>query len=1642
MNPNNQKSLRQLTVRIVSTDTQEIGTGFILSQSYLGEELYILTAKHCLFGSEFDQTPRLASISLEISVENDKMVKYQLQDGDQILYNEEDEPDVAIIIIRKERIEALMGEVPIIEAVFDRKDILGCTLGGFPREFELKECHTIICSFEMPSTTNKVELSPQNPIKTVMFEENLDSIKGMSGGPVILYHNGEIYFHAIIDEFGGWERFSGNVGVEFNQLLSKNGKTEIQSVQLEFDQDTINCIERLKTSSLEEIERRTNKNKVGEIYLDRSSLLDEAKLLLDESDVLVINGGAGAGKSVFATELLTSQYGRRNVFVLRADELLEGTLTSYLSGKGINKQLTELFDSSVLLAETVIYIDAAEHIVESQKIEALESIFSLAKQNSNVKVLLSIRSRYVDKLTSLLHSFLPENTNYFEIGPISQNEFEVVIERYNWIKTLSENPKINELLRVPFYLNHTIALERVINTSDEINKRSLIIKLWDKIVKSNNPNRQEAFQTLVIERAKAMKPFIKLRFVENASNLILAISELNRDEVVQSKEDDYGDSCYAPSHDIFQDWALIKYVNELRETIPSISDFLIELGNQLMLRRGFRLWLSDKLEQGGDITVYNDFIQAIKDDGVGLRFWDDEIILSILRSESLDEFVASYTPQILEDNAFLFKRIVKLLMIVCHPLNEIKGLDTESTFIDTELENAWTVLLNFLEINFQAINPETEWLLNLFKNWKQRPLVKIKKVVENKTINRLCKLMMINTPKSQKTSSEENLLLDTYIISSFIESKELETFIDSAIEYENNRRNRSTPHLVSEHELVNYFPDILKRLKSGQKSLELCCMYPKLVQDYNFNFWIENEEDTVRDDRYEFGRNSIESEFGLRRETEHKYFPASPYQTPVYNLLRFQPIETIEDICLLFNKSVEQYVKKKSKYRNDNIEMLKIHTPKGEKNVIASSLLWSAFRGTVQVAPFLLQSVLMALEKYLLELSSRSDDKSKRLLEKCLEAIYDKSNNIAPIAVISSVSMAHKNPIQLREFILPLFSVKEFFFWDIQRYTGDFNPLAPMGDSQIIQDERHESNQLQHRREYLEPFLIKLSLTTIMVKDIHEVIDRHYAERSVDNDTWSLMLNRMDVRKFEIIEHPTENQIEFKPKLDQVLKETVKKNEEESREANKLWDVAGWTTTVISKKDLSKSNYKIWQNAFKLISDSNGKAGMLDPKIPVAYIGIKYYLEFLNEQEQQFCVDTIRTNLQQSILKNELSEPFISDDIAIQKEPLLLGGLELLRIDSISKVEINSMIVQLVFGIDFQNGIDVKLFGEISNRLWELNPLLANSIFRAIYWMYETESGKPSGYSIPEDQIETYKLKLEKFFSSILNNEIDQIKIDDLDFEFDVDKLEFLERAYNFIPIEANLQEEQLDFIDSYHDLLQKSTLVNYERHQREPYEWDRSRLNFRIKWGKLILSQPENISTKIYDFTAKNFRELSFLSNNGFLSLIFMDDCLKSIIIEQDNREDSTAFWNIWDHIYSWQKQYFIFFTHKLLLDIEWKDSAMDWKVIDGKAGFFMKVIDEFKNANSGVIIKLVSRIGFKELGMLVIPKVALLLEKKEEIKTIRISDAELWIQRLFSFKREEIINSPETLKQIIFILDQMVNVGSSKAFHIRDVFLSYSKN
>ena len=1150
-----------------------------------------------------------------------------------------------------------------------------------------------------------------------------------------------------------------------------------------------------------------------------------------------------------------------------------------------------------------------------------------------------------------------------------------------------------------------------------------------------------------------MKPFVKATFIQNAVELIAAVSELLADEVVNSDEDDFGDLCYAPSHDIFQDWALIKYVNQLRHELPELSDFLNQLGSELAIRRGFRLWVSDQLELGNFQLINDGFVSASSVDWKEQVYWKDEIILSILKSEHFAQFVDSCKDQILEDKGFLFKRFTRLLLIASQPMKPFEN-DQRDFFIDADLENAWQVIIEFLNENHPVLDITSDWIIAFFKGWNERTVIKIIGNDENSTLNQFC--MSIMTGSSGLVEGDDGydkkVLLDTFIYSSAKENSPLEELIDNAIEFENidrpwrmNRVDVDDP--FGDYVLKEYFEEVLERMKSGLHSIGICYLFPQKVLDYLTDQWLEedSEEESSARSRFGFQRDSKESEFGLNRRTEYKYFPASPYQTPILNLLRFYPTETIKSICKLFNITSEKYRTHKSQYRDDRIVKVKFVFDGEEKELIGSLLLWVIFRGTVQASPYLLQSILMALEKYFLGLVGNRDEVSKQALEHGLSTIYEYSTSVSPIAVVASVCMAHKEPISISKYILPLFQVKEFFYWEISRYTGESGALAPMGDSPLIQDERHESNQLPHRKEYLEGFLIRLSLTTIMFKDIVKILDKHYEERTSDSDNWSLALNRMDVRKYEIVEHHSKNQIEIKPKLDKALEATVKRYEEESSGTQASLAALNWSLSIIDKGDMSNNNYETWRQYFEVVKSDN-KDALFDASAGVAFIGLKYHFESLSHQEVTECAEIIKDKASKTIEINFFGEPQISNSVVFNKEPVLLALPELFKSKVVEEDDLKAIIVYAVFGLDSDNGVDRKIFEKLAESIWAVNPDFATVIFRGLYALKEVQDLRPNiGYATPPEDREAlaseYSEKISEFYEDIINSKIDVIDSSVLA----LDELEFLNDLLYFIPNNIALTQEQLDFFLAYSKLLQESTLKEYGRGEREDHEVVSARYAYEKKLAQILLGQPKDVVESlfygVFDFVFDDEGKINERFNwNLFL---FMDECLKMIIIEQDHKlsDDYEPFWIVWETLFNWQKERIPLFTGKLLLNIEWKDTAIKWNTITGKGDFFIKVVETFNGKPEGYLVNLAARIGFEELGIKLVPKVSQLVSENG-LGNVKLIDAELWMQRLFTVKRVEIINDPTLLRNVIYLLNQMVDHGSSVALHIRDVLISYRKN
>jgi len=797
-------------------------------------------------------------------------------------------------------------------------------------------------------------------------------------------------------------------------------------------------------------------------------------------------------------------------------------------------------------------------------------------------------------------------------------------------------------------------------------------------------------------------------------------------------------------------------------------------------------------------------------------FWKDEIILAILRSENLELFIHACKDELLNNDALLFKRFSNLLLISTPERDLIENIKETNFFVDEEIENAWRVIINFLHENIELIQPNNNWILSFLKKWKNRAKLKLEKVDSNEALNNLCKAFMLKSDKSigHNNKSNRKLLLDAYIKSSTIDSKELESLIEFAIDYEvgindyryRTRYNRETiDPPKSKHELFHYFKDILNKMKSGIGSEALCFLFPEKVIEYNFNAWKKDKRHDDSTEMFSYADTSIESEFGLSPKVEYNYFLASPYQTPIFNLLQSYTLKTIKEICLFFNDVSKKYFKNKSHLRSDDTTKVTIINIDGNpKELDGSGLLWAVFRGTVQVSPYLLQSILMALEKYLLDLSAKKDESSKTLLDRCLEAIYENSSNVSTIAVVSSLAMAHKQPTLIKKYILPLFTAPEFFSWDIPRYNGGRTPLAPMGDHPIIQKERFESNQLPHRKEYLEQFLIRLSLTTIMVEDILKIIDYHYNNRIFDNDTWSLMLNRMDRRKFEFIDEiETKGQIEIRPRLDKSLEETVKKNELEISAMTVKIGAMNWVTGIISENDLSNNSYDNWKEYFEQNQKNRSIGGMFDASSGIAHIGLKYHLSKLTDKIIQECIQIILNSAEIILKDSGLGEPYLHSG-SFEIEPTLSALVTITNLQP-KTMQVKTTLVRGILALNIDSGIENPLFQKLANEIWRINPEFAGVVLNTLLNFKSIDQTKPEityqNKRKDAKNIKAYAKKISNFLKLAITNKLNSVNI--LESPINFGDMTYYRRAFLFIPNEVRLTDKPLTFTQDYTSLIQ-----------------------------------------------------------------------------------------------------------------------------------------------------------------------------------------------------------------------------------------------
>lgn len=1370
--------------------------------------------------------------------------------------------------------------------------------------------------------------------------------------------------------------------------------------------------------------------------------------IITNNQFLFIDGEAGSGKSAYAKQILET-LDDTCIISFAADQFLKSSLINTLHEINVDLSIEEIFNEFEEFSNKLIYIDSFEKLLEGDA-ESFRELVAVLKENKEIKLIVSCRSYALEtlKFNYFDKQLLQNNSAIINVPQLNDEELQYFVEKIPALDSIVQNMNLAEIIRTPKYLS---LAEKLITASDEdlsiIDVVEFKKQLWKNIVGGSNApfeeQRQNTFVSIAVKRAKNL-------------TLLTTANEFDSETVYRLKSDGVlfeENNLYAPSHDIFEDWGLIKYINCLKIENPKIDVFYSLLTNEPAIRRGFRLWVESKIEES-ESWIYNFVIDTINNASIE-NHWKDEVLISIIKSDLCDKFFKEYKDELLEDDLKLLKRVIHLL--------KISGKD----FNQSPNNKGWDVVIKFLFENLNELTEIHTQILRLLYDWEN--ILYVGKITNKETPKYVGKLVntilnnfdegtdWMNAGESDSLTEKGIKLL--YKLSEYI-PEEIKNLLDSLfVETENehykirNRKDKQIEYALSHFHsgtLPKFFADELIALAN------LKWKYKKVKSESQYGF--------------EYDDSEIEHHFGLTHEYHFNYFPESAYQTFVYKLLKSHPWKALNFIIEITNYCVECYVK--SNFLKDDgfarnaddigtIDILYI----GKKYTIhGSSYLWSINRGGQITVPDLLQSIVIALERYLYELGKIDSDNVNEIIQSFFDEIFTKSNSVILLSVVASITMAF--PIKVGDKFLPLLSDKHLFDWDRNRWSAEIfgNTLLdlPQGtwEKELCNDERKEAFKWEHRQKYhkgLTGFLLQYQLFHGNLDGrIFEMIDELEKTHNKEDVYFLKLLSEIDGRRqnIEEVEYEGKKVIQISPNysIDLTLEKEMQRNEEQSNFQNEFSKYSLWVSQTFLKKSEENVTFEYWKECFGYYQNyDKSKIDSFNtfPVGTLAVLGLDLFSEKLDDKEFEFCYSTVL-----EIAKKTLEEKQKEFDIENFNRSISLYDKQaihsylpnlLLHREKLTDLQISDVKRFIFLFIrDSKNDRDINLnhlYYSFRKTVWNEDYQFAYNCFFGLVLYSEFNKKYPRNRRYSDEQISIIQQEENEILNFIENNESDY-ELMDLSFSkfshWDLYKVlhifpiyEEFDFSYTFLRLIFNAQ------IDSY--------LSGNKRH-----DYYKIGITIRETIINFLFEIPFNANNQSF---FENILDIGANFKNEDLRLKYdVTKYVKEIVewfyykVDSNKGDDKMLdnLWHYWNVLYLKIKSETNLYNQEYLFFGKWKYEADDWFVLmkDNVSSIYLKKIENLNYLNIEALMQLFSGIGFQSLmpeGMKVLTK-----HLKSDVKkllSINYYYGEKLIMKCFKDNIKKIKEDESLLNEFLWFLNIMVDLGSSKAYYIRENMILYKK-
>lgn len=1040
-----------------------------------------------------------------------------------------------------------------------------------------------------------------------------------------------------------------------------------------------------------------------EIRINRDKLSDEILQTVNNKGITILVGEGGSGKTALLKDIYQKYSGKQPFCIFKASEFNVKNPDDVLNWnvKHTFNDLIRAYDDT---DTKVFVIDSAERLAEIDNLDMLQQMLHLLN-NNGWSILFITRNVYFKDLSTFIHDYIGLSISVCEVPLLGADELSKITTHLN-IK-LPANERFTSRLSNLFYL------DQYINHYDEIDLkgsyREFIDLLWEKkirgLAKSRNQDniRDKCIITIAQKRADNGTFFIDCSDLDGN-----ALSSLVTDEIISHDAVSNG---YFLTHDIYEEWALDKIVRRAWANSENSSCFFDTIGESLPMRRAFRMWLTEELR--GTDTGWHEIVGDAFSHRSKASFWIDEILISIMLSNSAEKFFSKFEDLIVSDDFSLLIRVLFLLRLAC--------VKSEGTVYskDIPVGSGWVSVISFIyKHKNEFLVEHSEQVVPIMKIWSS--------VYPHGTTTQMIgelALYVINNEINQKRYCNSKVSDDLIFV-----------LFNCAYEIKNELCELANKAIADNHSNRNKIVEKIWEtlIHKPHFALPVLTVLPKEVLSICENFWIEEEADETEGHQPFFHHRN---EFGLSFLGQERHFPASANQTPLLFLLSCQPDLTIDFIIKFVNRTVSLY---KKSGKDKSLKEVEVHLPDSINKQLFSRGLWECYRGIgTPVMPNLLQSMHMALEKYLLKLPV--SDKLDRVRNILLKILYQ-SKSASLTAVVTSVVL--KYPDRLYDIASIIFSTPEFIDADCRRRVNEdrVESLYRIGygidriRDLLYTDERLATCKESHRKNTIEHVILSYQIGHIrslsdsdhkrFVEKIHKIIDGYKSDERIMS-YMSNIIERIDSRnvRMEILDKKdNEIYVKFVPKeRSQQSIESAEKALAQMNEITKYSSLMMWASDYKTSRRENESMESEYDENFhkavvelkELIKDLN--AG--NPCIMQMYNSLPYmvaskllrkYATSLSEEDKHLCKDLILQCVSSIFHESYYYQIGDGSEAAFLALPVIMREFPNLQEEIISVIVLSLLRVPGRGG--WMNTFDKSKELFLNTRLWETDPVIAETI--------------------------------------------------------------------------------------------------------------------------------------------------------------------------------------------------------------------------------------------------------------------------------------------------------------------------------------------